>query len=238
MPRRIAIATLDRMCGRFTLRLTPAELQEFFDLIRVPQFTARYNISPGTPILCIKQAAEGRIADFALWGHWNAKPGGLPLPNARAESVFTRRSFSDSARHRRCLIPVQGFYEWQEVSKTRQQPYHFSLKSDEPMAFAAVYDESGGVAAMTVAPNAEVATVMDRMAVILPPAAWEQYLDPGIASAEAIQPLLTPLPEGLLTMYPCDPIVNNVKNETPDCIRRVTPPVRSVQKSLFGDLTL
>jgi putative SOS response-associated peptidase YedK len=225
------VITLIGMCGRFNLRLTPVELQAFFDLFRVPEFAPRYNIGPSQPILCVRQAEEGRVAEFRTWGHWNAQPGGRPLINARAETVFTRRSFRRSAQFRRCLIPVQGFYEWEEISKTVRRPYHVFLISGEPMAFAAVYDDVGGVASMTVEPNVEMARIIDRMPVVLPRTAWEQYLDPGVGSAEAIQPLLSPLPDGSLAMYPCDPLVNDVRNETPHCVRQVARPQ---QMTLFG----
>jgi putative SOS response-associated peptidase YedK len=207
------------MCGRFNLRLTPAELQEFFDVVRgVPEFRPRYNIAPTQDILYVVQADDGRECKIGPWGIRPVWKPTVPLINARAETVFTSRAFKKSATTRRCLVPVSGFYEWQTIGKVKQ-PYHITLKSGDPIAFAAFTDETESVCTMTISPNAEMATIHDCMPVILPREAWDTYLDPTVTDPDVIAPLLVPLPDGSLTLEAVDRVVNNARNETPDCLR-------------------
>ena len=128
--------------------------------------------------------------------------------------------FAKSARERRCIVPVSGFYEWQAVGK-QKQPWHIWLKSGDPIAFAGFYDTEGAVCTMTTEPNAEMASIHDRMPVILPKSTWQTYLDPAVTDPNLIEPLLIPLPDGSLTMQAVDKVVSNARNETPDCIKPV-----------------
>jgi len=209
------------MCGRFNLRLTPAELQEFFRLVDAPDdLGIRYNIAPTQPILTIQQREGAPQWVTAAWGlrpSWN--PAQL-LINARSETVFETRAFAKSIRERRCLVPASGFYEWMTISKEKL-PYHITQKSGEPLAFAGFCDREGAVALMTTSPNAEMAEIHDRMPVILTRPVWEHYLDPAVTDPAEITPLLIPLPDDSLSLTPVDPVVNNARNETPDCLRRV-----------------
>ena len=209
------------MCGRFNYRLTAEQTQQFFDLIDRPgPFHVRYNIAPTQPVLFIHQTDRGRVCDVGPWG---IRPSWKPtqaLINARSETVFTSRVFAKSARERRCIVPVSGFYEWQAVGK-QKQPWHIWLKSGDPIAFAGFYDTEGAVCTMTTEPNAEMASIHDRMPVILPKSTWQTYLDPAVTDPNLIEPLLIPLPDGSLTMQAVDKVVSNARNETPDCIKPV-----------------
>lgn len=208
------------MCGRFNLRLTPAELQEFFRLVDAPDdLGIRYNIAPTQQILTIQQREGTQQWATAAWGlrpSWN--PAQL-LINARSESVFETRAFSKSIRERRCLVPASGFYEWLTIGKEKF-PYHITLRSGEPLTFAGLIDAAGAVALMTTSPNAEMAEIHDRMPVILARPVWEHYLDPAVTDPAEITPLLIPLPDDSLSLTPVDPVVNNARNETPDCLRQ------------------
>jgi putative SOS response-associated peptidase YedK len=210
------------VCGRFNLRLTPAELQEFFDIVRaVPQFAPRYNIAPTQQILYIPPAPDGRECKVGPWGIRPVWKPTVPLINARSETAFESRTFAKLLKTQRCIVPVSGFYEWKTEGKAKR-PFHIWLKSGEPMAFAAFHDADGAVCTMTTGPNAEMATIHDRMPVILPRDAWTLYLDPAVTDPEAIRPLLVPLPAGSLTMQAVNPVVNNARNESPDCIASMT----------------
>jgi len=215
------------MCGRYNLRATPTDIQEYFDLLREPDpFPARYNIAPTQKVLFIHQTDAGRVSDFGPWGFhpdWNPKQN---IINARSETVFSSRAFSKSAKQRRCVVPVSGFYEWQAVGKIKQ-PWHIWLASGELIAFAAMYNDAGEICTMTTTPNAEMASIHDRMPVILPRETWEHYLSPAVVNPDEIAPLLVPLPDGSLTMQAVDRVVSNARNETPDCIK-------PLDEGLFG----
>ena len=218
------------MCGRYNLRLSGAQLQVFFDLIREPSLLSpRYNIAPSQKIAVIRQTESGRECQTAVWGMrapWN--PSQL-LINARAETVFESRAFRSSVLARRCLVPVSGFYEWKAEGR-KKAPYHIWLQSGDPIAFAGFVDAEGAVCTMTTSPNAEMAAIHDRMPVILPRSVWELYLDSGIEDPQPLAPLLVPLPDGSLMMQAVNPIVNNARHETPACIEPaapIEPPVES-----------
>lgn len=218
------------MCGRFNLRLTPAELQRFFDLLQIPAFLPRFNIAPTQQILTISATPDGRVAIFRRWGlvpSWTKEPGkGPSLINARGDTVFKLPSFRSAVRKSRCLIPMSGFYEWTAEGKQRQ-PWHIQDKSGDPLAVAGICEhwERAGKATIdsctivTTDANAEMATLHDRMPVILPQKNWEKWLDPGVSDPEQLAPLLMPLPDGSLVMERVNPLVNNARNETPGCIR-------------------
>lgn len=207
------------MCGRFNLRMSADQLREFFDLFRYPETVpARYNIAPTQPILIVRRTPDGRVCESGPWGirpSWNPSQ---TLINARSETIFTSRVFSSSAKRRRCLVPVSGFYEWQAVGK-QKQPWHIWLATGDPIAFAGFTDEAGAVCTMTTSPNAEMSQIHDRMPVILPRETWDHYLDPAVTDPDEIAPLLVPLPDGSLTMQAVSRVVSNARNETPDCLK-------------------
>lgn len=217
------------MCGRFNLRLSPTELQQFFGLLRVPDFPPRYNIAPTQQIVTISVSHEGRIGEWRRWGlipAWAKDPGkGPPLINARSETIFQLPSFRTAIRKRRCLVPMSGFYEWTAAGKQRK-PWHIQSVSGEPLALAGIFEESppgspvptDSCSIVTTSANAEMARLHDRMPVIVPRALWDVWLDPDLTAPEAIEPLMVPLPDGSLTLGALQPVVNNVRNETPECL--------------------
>jgi putative SOS response-associated peptidase YedK len=230
------------MCGRFTLRLTPRELQEFFDLFRVPEFSPRYNIAPTQRSPAIRIDAEGhRVADLLQWGlvpPWAQTPAvGSQMINCRSESAATRRAFRCAFRERRCLVPATGFYEWQAAGRSKQ-PWHLTLKSGEPFAFAGLWESWTGpdqrpletFTILTTAANAFMAEVHSRMPVLLPRETWPVWLDADVRDAAALEPLLVPSPSEWWERTPVSAFVNNVRNDGPECIRAVRP-----QRGLFDE---
>ena len=107
------------MCGRYNLRLTSAELQEFFDLMREPDpFPIRYNVAPTQTVLAIRQQERGRVAVPHHWGlihSWSDPKKAAGMINARGETVAEKPAYRSAFKNRRCLVPVSGFYEWQLV---------------------------------------------------------------------------------------------------------------------------
>jgi putative SOS response-associated peptidase YedK len=138
--------------------------------------------------------------------------------------VATKPTFRDCFRHRRCLIPSSGFYEWQKLGG-RKQPYLFRLRDSSPFAFAGLWDVWEGpqgkvpsCAVITTTANELVAPVHDRMPVILPPDQFGVWLDRTVTDPALLLPLLVPYPAILMTSTAVNPRVNNARNEGPECI--------------------
>jgi putative SOS response-associated peptidase YedK len=227
------------MCGRFTLTVDPAELREAFDGYTFPtKFAPRFNISPTQPILAIPN--DGRnTADFFRWGlipSWSKissvgeRPVSGPtldLINARAETLAEKPSFRGAFKYKRCLILADGFYEWkaQQGAKTKI-PHYIFLKSRELFAFAGLWEEwhtpDGGsirsAAIVTTTPNELMATIHNRMPVILRPSDYTQWLDTSPRAPESLQPLLQPFPADEMSAYTVSTLVNSPVNDRAELV--------------------
>ncbi len=231
------------MCGRFTQKTPASELAEAFDLSDQPEeLGPRYNIAPSQPVLVVTNRAGPRRAEVMRWGlvpYWAKDPAiGNQLANARSESLADKPSFRQAYQRRRGLLLMDGFYEWQTVGKTKV-PHHFGLPSGKPLAVAALWEAwqppgapdqlLHSVTLVTTAPNPTVAALHDRMAVILPRAAWPLWLSPEALPAEALQPLLVPY-DGELAVTRVSTYVNVAGREGPQCL---APATGMRQGSLF-----
>jgi len=214
----------DTMCGRFTLT-QPGQLGLRFDVRdEVPQ-GARYNIAPAQDIPVVRETATGRVLEQRRWGYqptWAADRGRSAPINARAETLTERPFFRQSLQRRRCLIPADGFYEWQDVGHAPKQPIYFRLRDGAPFGFAGLYaegstgspaDDDGGCALITTAPNGLVAPVHDRMPVILRRQDEDLWLDPTVTDMVALRHLMQPYPADLMEAYPVAPLVSSTRNE-------------------------
>ncbi len=216
------------MCGRFVLHSRPEALARHFGLKGWEDFHPRWNIPPGTDIPIIRVSPEGkRVLHLLRWGllpHWAQDPAmGQRLVNARAESVAVKPAFRDAFRHRRCLIPADGFYEW-KTQAGRKQPYYIRLRSGEPMALAGLWESwrapDGTVlrtcTIVTTAANARLSPIHDRMPVIIPPQGWEDWLSgpPGIAAT-----LLVPYPDEPIEAWAVSPRVSRASEDGPELIQ-------------------
>ncbi len=162
------------------------------------------------------------------WGlvpSW-ARDDASPAVNARAESLAEKPAFRDAFRTRRCLIPASGFYEWKASGRARE-PWFFRLRDERPFAFAGLWETwrapdghtLESCALVTTAPNSLMEPVHHRMPVILAgPAAWDAWLDPRLASPEALASLLRPFPAEAMTAIAVNPRVNNIRNDDPACL--------------------
>ncbi len=181
------------MCGRFTLTSPLSALVEVFDVDDVaPECEAsarpRYNIPPTEPILVLRQEGARRRFDMMRWGlvpSWEKEVKSGPLRiNARAESVAQKPSFREAFRRRRCLVPADGFFEW-EKSPSGKQPFYIRAADARPIAFAGLWESWGrgpealsSVSIITTDANARVRPLHDRMPVILDADAQALWLDP------------------------------------------------------------
>lgn len=223
------------MCGRYSLS-TPADLvAELYELEETPELVPRYNIAPTQHAPIVRPGpGGGRVLVAARWGlvpAWAKEISiGQRTINARSESVGETRSFRDSFRRRRCLVPADGFYEWQRRAGGKQ-PFHLTLADGTPFAFAGLYDlwrrteqewlESFTI--LTTRPNSLVAPIHDRMPVILPPTAYGLWLDPAVEQSDTLLPLLEPYPARRMLATPVGTFVNSPNNEGPRCVEEVAP---------------
>jgi putative SOS response-associated peptidase YedK len=170
--------------------------------------------------------------DFYVWGlipSWAKDPAiGSRMINARGETLAEKPSFRSAFRRRRCLIPADGFYEWQQVPghKTKT-PMYIRLKSGEPFAFAGLWEswnapDGSNILSCTIittSPNALMQPIHNRMPVILPASAYAQWLEPGEQNPADLQPLLQAYPPEEMTAYPVSTLVNRPENDVAACIQ-------------------
>ncbi|RFC33926.1 MAG: putative SOS response-associated peptidase YedK [Candidatus Nitrotoga sp. LAW] len=195
------------MCGRFALKENPKKLGEYFQLTGDLEFLPSWNIAPSSRICSITADAEGnRHLHKMRWGlipSW-AKDDtiGNKLANARGETVAEKPSFRSAFKHRRCLIPASGFYEWKTENGIKY-PWYVSLKSGSPLAFAGLWEiwhpEDGepieSCCIITTAANSLMEPIHERMPVILNPDQWTTWLSPQEQQ----------IVKQLQMIHPCDP---------------------------------
>ncbi len=219
------------MCGRFALTVDPADLREAFSEYTFPdQYTPRYNIAPTQPILAIPN--DGSLkADFFVWGlipSWAKDPSiGSRLINARAETLAEKPAFRSAYRYHRCLILADGFFEWQAQAGSKTKLPHFiRLKSGKPFALAGLWEhwqspdgsEIKSATIITTAPNELMASLHDRMPVILPSDAYAQWLDVSPKQPAELQKLLASYPAAEMSAYPISTLVNKPENDRPEVL--------------------
>jgi putative SOS response-associated peptidase YedK len=234
------------MCGRYRLTRSQKQLQERFDSYGDVEVSPRYNIAPSQPVIVIRQDAAKPVRTFSTM-RWGLLPAwakdmsiGYKTINARAETVATMASFREPLRSQRCLIPVDGFYEWQKNGKTKQ-PYCFEVNDGEMFAFAGLWDrwrKPQGVVIesctiLTTTSNSLLAGIHDRMPVILKPDSYDLWLDPGFRNTDSVLEMLAPFDSALMRCYPVSTRVNNVQNDDADCARRLEPQGIPTQTQLF-----
>ncbi len=221
------------MCGRFVKKSTKEELRARFGFQNTPPqntlFDARYNIAPSQehPILIVMN--DKRIVTSMKWGlvpYWAKDLKiGFKMINARAEGINEKPSFKAPLRKRRCLIMADGFYEWHKIDKNTKVPYYFRLKSDEPFAFAGLWDEwkrDGQTlrtfTIITTEPNEIMKPIHNRMPVILAENDEAKWLDPELTEPKEVLPLLKQYPSDQMECYQVSTIVNSPRNDVPECL--------------------
>jgi putative SOS response-associated peptidase YedK len=222
------------MCGRYTLSTPAPVLAERFRLPSFPELRPRYNVAPTQDVPVVRLADGSRELVLLRWGlvpAWAADPTiGHRLVNARSETVAGKPSFHSAFRQRRCLIPADGFYEWQPRAG-KKQPWLFRLRGGEPFAFAGLWEhwEKGGgepletCTVLTTEANDIVRPVHGRMPVILPESAYAAWLDPGVKAPGVLLELLQPFPAAEMTAVPVGLRVNSPRFDDPQCVAEVSP---------------
>ncbi len=238
------------MCGRFTQQRPTAELAELFDAEPpVEDPGARYNVAPTQDALVVVERDGDRRLIAYRWGlipPWaTALSAGSRMFNARVETAPSSPAFRDAFARRRCLVPVDGFYEWQRTGG-RRQPFLFRRRDGRPLALAglwAVWREPASGAAvrsfavLTTRPNDLVGAFHDRMPVVLEEDTWDRWLA-GAGTPSELLGLLAPCSPGVLEAYPVRPLVNDVRLDGPELVEPIGPPVDSVPRPPEPDPTL
>ena len=219
------------MCGRYRLSRRAEILASYFYAeYEGMEWEARYNIAPTQTVPVIRQDASEPVRR-ASWMRWGLVPNwakdvtvGASMINARSETAVEKPAFKELLQRRRCLIPADGFYEWQKNGKSKQ-PYCFEMMEKEPFAFAGLWDSWRApdrailetCTILTTTPNQLLVDVHDRMPVILPAATYDLWLDPGFQDAAAASEMLKPYDAGQMRRYAVSTRVNNVANDEPEC---------------------
>ena len=218
------------MCGRLFQTTSPKRLAELFRTANpLANAPARYNAAPSDSLLTVRfnPKTGERALDPLRWGlvpHWAKDPKmGAGLSNARAETVAEKPAFRDAFARRRCLVPVDGFYEWHRPADGPKQPYAFAHAANDdgvrpPLALAALWeawrDPAGEilrtVTLVTTAANRTMAPIHERMPVILRAEDWPVWLGEQAGSATV---LMRPCADGLIDHWPVSPAVGNVRNQ-------------------------
>ena len=221
------------MCGRFS---STSQLQFLLEQFRaepmgVEGHQPSWNVAPASDILVVTASAEGARELRALkWGlvpRWAKDPSGANrMINLRAETVREKKGWKSTLARRRCIIPIDGFYEWQDQGKgQRKQPFYITSRDFTPLALAGLWatwrDPDSGeelftCTILTTSANDLMEPVHHRMPVILAPEDWDRWLDPENTDTEELAKLLVPAPEEMLTLWPVDPAVGNVRNNRPE----------------------
>jgi putative SOS response-associated peptidase YedK len=218
------------VCGRYTLTTLVGTLAEEFDVTGpLPEILPSYNVAPTQEVAAVLVEGGERRLEMLRWGlipSWADDPQiGSRMINARSETAAEKPSFRKAFRKRRCLIPADGFYEWQKRNNGKQ-PYYVRMKDGSPFAFAGLWETWGGdgkdeirsCTILTTDPNELLAPIHNRMPVILYPENYELWLDPDVREVELLSSLLNPYPGDAMDAYPVSRRVNSPANDEPSCI--------------------
>ncbi|MDH4246239.1 MAG: SOS response-associated peptidase [Deltaproteobacteria bacterium] len=219
------------MCGRFSLTVTAETLASEFGCDPPERMAPRYNIAPGQPVLALRERSvrADRELVLLLWGlvpSWAKDAAiGNKMINARAETLAEKPSFRAALRHRRCLVPVDGFYEWRS-GPGGKHPFHIRRQDGRPFAIAGLWEQwigPGGeelstCALITCEANSFMSPLHGRMPVVLAPDEHPRWLSRAEGKPAALAPLLAPREWNGFEARPVSTYVNIPANEGPRCL--------------------
>ena len=221
------------MCGRFVITSPPAALRQIFGYLEQPNFPPRHNIAPTQPIPVV--IVENGVRHFRLmrWGllpAWVKDPRQFTLLiNARSETVREKPAFKNAIRRRRCLIPADGYYEWQGAEKPKR-PYFIHRRDGVPIGLAGLAEtwigpngeELDTVAIVTAPASPDLAALHHRVPVTIAPEEFERWLDVRLDNADEIMPLLRGPAEGEFAWQEISTRVNRVVNDDAQLLLPIT----------------
>jgi len=215
------------MCGRYSISKKAREIGEHFSVTIPQNFNgAVYNAAPTQllPVIAMNEAGNLQLMQWGLQSKWKNEAGNPSLViNARAESLQEKRIFSGLLETKRCLIPADGFFEWQKAGKSKQ-PWRFTLINEGLFAFAGIFDAIGsrdgeilwGFSIITTRANDLLSGIHDRMPVILDLEGSKTWISQKQFSD--LEELLVPYPTQKMKSYKVSPKVNSAAANSPDLI--------------------
>ena len=232
--------TVEPVCGRYVTVSSPALLAERFHVtdVRLRELEPSYNVAPRADVPVVAERHGERVLDVLRWGlvpFWAKDPKiGDRMINARAETLLTSNAFKRAFERRRCIVPADGFYEWQKVEGKRPKvPWFIRRRDGEPLAFVGLWDTWHDRAAgddaprlrtcviITTQPNELLAPIHDRMPVVLPESDWDSWLSVDNHDTATLTNLLVPLPANELEAWTVSTLVNKADNNSPELLDRV-----------------
>lgn len=220
------------MCGRFTSLLSPELLAVIYEVqAQLDVIEPRFNIAPSQTVMIVRQQLDGkRELTHVNWGlipSWAKDPSiGHSLINARSETVAEKPSFRSAYKHRRCIIPASGYYEWQKTGEKSKQPWYITSADNTPLSFAGLWEhwqspdgsEIETCSILTTSANELTMPLHDRMPVILSPDTFHLWLLYS-SKPEELRQLFTPFPAEYMDCFPVSTLVNNPRNNSPELIK-------------------
>jgi putative SOS response-associated peptidase YedK len=216
------------MCGRAKLPddVSEIKLDLKIDFDQIGEYRPRWNAAPTSKLPVVVSDAGSRILTLMRWGLIPSRAKELKIGystfNARAESLTTRAAFRGAwqAGHR-CLVLADGYYEWRDADK---QPFAVALANRGPMTLAGIWDDwrspmgerIKSFAIVTTTANSLLASLHDRMPVVIAPDRWADWLGENSMTESAAKTLLRPYPDQAMAFWAVDRRVGNVKNDSPD----------------------
>ena len=223
------------MCGRYASARDARDLASAFEVEEPPEqvLPPSWNVAPTDPVYAVVQRDDVRQLRVLRWGlvpSWAKDPkGAARMINARRETVTSKPAFRAAYARRRCLLPADGYYEWQ-VDGTRKQPWFLTRQDGEPLAMAGLYEvwapADGGerlwtCTVITTDAADGLGHIHDRTPLLVPREDWARWLDPAVEDPG--EHLLVPALDGTLDAWPVGPAVGNVRNDGPQLAQPVDP---------------
>jgi putative SOS response-associated peptidase YedK len=230
------------MCGRFVITSPPEALRRIFGYLEQPNFPPRHNIAPTQPIPVIIVENGARHFHLMRWGlipSWVKDPRKFALLiNARSETVVEKPAFKNAIRRRRCLIPADGYYEWQVVDG-RKRPFFIYRRDHQPLGLAGVAEtwmgpngeELDTVAIVTTAASAELSTLHHRVPVAIDEVDFARWLDCSEDSAEPVLALMAPPRAGTFVWHQVSTRVNHADNDDAQLVLPITDEERAAEEA-------
>jgi putative SOS response-associated peptidase YedK len=227
------------MCGRFVSKQSTDELAEHFDAVDQTdgEYRPDFNVAPtaSVPTILVRHDDKvGRQLQLLRWGlvpSWAKDPSiGNRMINARMETVATKPAFRKAFAQRRCLIPADGFYEWEVIEgEKKKQPWFIHANDNDVLAFAGLYErwfdaerrEMRTCTVITTSAADDLGKIHDRAPMLVTPENWDTWLDPQLTDTDELEPLLTAAVPGHLAAHKVGTAVGNVRNNTPDLMTPV-----------------
>lgn len=227
------------MCGRFALTQSPSIYADYFgvDAVKTEALAPNYNVAPTDEVYAVATHDSERQLGVFRWGliPWYAKDSKVAARhiNARIETVASKTAFKDSFARKRCIVPADGFFEWEPMEGKGKLPHYVYQQEGAPIGFAGLWaswkDPDSGdrlhtCTILTGDPDAVVRPIHDRMPVMLVPDVWDAWLDPANDDPEALLDLLRGRPNVQLAEHPVSTLVNSVRNNVPEILEPLQLP--------------